>query len=264
MRRVLFALILATPAVAHADLWTRAVPQGPGGGGAGSGSAAASADDADLIAWAGEPRAISLGELLQLAVRQAPALQSARIDIEVAEAQITETFARHDWTVAAQATGSETHGFFSGLTYTSRAYGLSADVSRVLPTGGTIDLHVSSQYQKSESAMFGTSKDWIDTVSGSINQPLLKGRGAELYNATERKLSIVRDSAVLARRLAAINTIQNVVSAYWDLVLAERQVAITEQSLALARERLRVTQIGASGGKIAQAEIPAVQQIIAT
>ena len=265
MRRVLFALILAMPAVAHADLWTRAIPQAPGGGGGGSGSAAPADDaDADLIAWAGEPKPISLGELLQLAVRQAPSLQSARIDIAVAEAQITETFARHDWTVQAQGTGSEQHGFFSGLTYTSRAYGLTADVYRVLPTGGTIDLHASSQYQSSTSTMFGTTKDWIDTVSGSITQPLLKGRGSELYDAPERKLSLVRDSAVLARRLAAINTMQTVISAYWDLVLAERQVAITRASLDLAHERLRVTEIGAKGGKIAEAEIPAVQQIIAT
>jgi outer membrane protein TolC len=55
-----------------------------------------------------------------------------------------------------------------------------------------------------------------------------------------------------------------VISAYWDLVLAEQQVAITEQSLALARERLRVTEIQVKGGKVADAEVPAVQQIIAT
>ena len=74
----------------------------------------------------------------------------------------------------------------------------------------------------------------------------------------------MRDSDVLARRLAAINTMQTVIAAYWDLVLAERQVAITRASLDLAHERLRVTEIGAKGGKIAEAEIPAVQQIIAT
>jgi outer membrane protein len=137
----------------------------------------------------------------------------------------------------------------------------------VLPTGGTVDLHVSSQYQHTESSIAGgtnTSEDWLDTISGSITQPLLKGRGSDLYNANERKLSLVRDSAVLARRLAAINTMQSVIAAYWDLVLAERQVAITRASLDLAHERLRVTEIGAKGGKIAEAEIPAVQQIIAT
>src|SRR6185312_13306024 len=134
-----------------------------------------------------------------------PTLQNAKIDIAVAEAQITETWARHDWLVQAQATGSEQHGFFSGIRYTSRAYGATADLSRVLPTGGTIDLHVSSQYQHSESSIgsaTNVTEDWLDTVQGSITQPLLKGRGAYLYDANERKLSLIRDEAVLARRLS--------------------------------------------------------------
>jgi len=58
--------------------------------------------------------------------------------------------------------------------------------------------------------------------------------------------------------------VQAVIAAYWDLVLAERSVAITQGSLDLARERLRVTTIGADGGKIPRSEIPAVLQIIAT
>jgi outer membrane protein TolC len=47
-------------------------------------------------------------------------------------------------------------------------------------------------------------------------------------------------------------------------VLAEQTVAITQGSLDLARERLRVTRIGADGGKVPRSEIPAVLQIIAT
>jgi outer membrane protein TolC len=54
------------------------------------------------------------------------------------------------------------------------------------------------------------------------------------------------------------------VSAYWDLVLAEQQIAITRANLDLANERLRVTTLGAQGGKIPRSEIPAVEQIIAT
>src|SRR5205085_11396308 len=79
-----------------------------------------------------------------------------------------------------------------------------------------------------------------------------------------RKAQLSRAFSVLARRSVALSTVQGVISSYWDLVLAERQVAITQASLDLARERLRVTEIGARGGKIAEAEIPAVQQIIAT
>jgi outer membrane protein TolC len=260
MRRVLLLLLLACPVTAHADLLTRALPDTGGGGG----SAAPPSEDADLIAWAGEPKDISLGQLLQLAVRQSPSLLNARIDIAVTEAQIEQTWARRDWLARAQVTGSEQHAVFSGLAYSSRAYTGAVDFSRVLPTGGTVGIHGETDYQHSESAMLGDSKFWTDTVTASINQPLMRGYGRDLYNANENKLRISRDSLVLQRRLVAINTIQGVISAYWDLVLAERQIAITRASLDLARERLRVTQIGAAGGKIAQAEIPAVQQIIAT
>jgi outer membrane protein TolC len=259
MRRVLFLLLLACPVTARADLLTRALPDTGGGGG----SAAAVSDDADLIAWAGEPKDISLGQLLQLAVRQSPSLQNAQIDIAVTEAQIEQTWARRDWLVRAQLSGSEVHSVFSGLQISSRSYGLAADISRVLPTGGTVDLHGETDYQNSQSEL-GDRTFWTDTVTASITQPILRGYGSTLYNSNEAKLRLSRDSAVLQRRLVAVNTVQGVISAYWDLVLAERQIAITRASLDLARERLRVTQIGAAGGKIAQAEIPAVQQIIAT
>ena len=262
MRRVLFLLLIACPLTARADLLSRAMPQGPGGGG---GSAApAPSDDTDLIAWVGEPKDISLGDLLQLAVRQSPTLQNARIDIAVTEAQIEQTWARRDWNLKAVGTGSLVHGLFSGLQYTSSTFTGAADVYRVLPTGGTVDLHAETDYQKSESTTLGDRIFWTDTVTASLTQPIMRGYGSQVYDATEGKLRISHDVAELQRRLVAINTIQSIVSAYWDLVLAERQIAITRASLDLAKERLRVTQIGAAGGKVAQAEIPAVEQIIAT
>jgi outer membrane protein TolC len=265
MRRVLglvAALVLSMPGIARADLISRAVAAGDEGGG----TAPVPPPDAatDLLAWAGTPAAITLPELLQLAVRQAPALQSARIDIAVAEAQIEQTWARNDWLIHAQATGSRSSSVLGGISVdSSTAYGVGGDLSRALPTGGTIDLHVGTSYSNTKSPLF-TSTYWFDEVSASITQPLLKGRGRELFEANEHKATLARDVATLARRLAAIQTVQAVISGYWDLVLAERQIAITEASLALARERLRVTQIGSTGGKIAEAEVPAVEQIIAT
>jgi outer membrane protein TolC len=217
---VLAAVLVTTPAVARADLVTRALAAGAGG----APPPSAAADD--LLAWAGEARAITLPELLQLATRQAPALASARIDIAVAEAQISETWVRHDWLVRAQATGNRTLGAFAGIAVQSQAYGMTGDLSRALPTGGTFDLHVGSQYTSSDSS-FGNSTLWQDSISGSITQPIFKGRGQALYDATERKAELSRDAVVLARRIAAIQTVEAVIAAYWDLVLAERQVAIT-------------------------------------
>ena len=258
--------VVGIPA-AHADLLARVVAvvdDDPAGGG-GAGATPASA--ADLTTWAGPARATSLPDLLQQAVRQAPSLASARIDISIAEAQIEQTLARDDWRLRAQLYGQSSSGFISGFTIDrSTTIGASADVSRLLPTGGTFTLHLGSEYSRSTSPINPSdiNSNWKDELSVSVVQPLLRGRGRWLYEANERRATLSRDAAVLARRLAAIQAVQTVVSAYWDLVLAERQLAITQASLALASERLRITILGNEGGRIPRSEIPAVQQIIAT
>jgi len=262
--------ILGAASEAHADLLGRAVaivaddPTTTGGGGGGA-KPPATADD--LSTWAGPARATSLPDLLQEAVRQAPSLQAARIDIAIAEAQIEQTFSRDDWQIRAQLYGTSRSSFISGFSIDrSTTIGGTVDLSRLLPTGGTLTLHAGSQYSRTTSPInpADINKNWSDELWVTMTQPLLRGRGRLLYEANERRATLSRDVAVLARRLAAIEAVQLVVSAYWDLVLAERQLAITQQSLALANERLRITTLGNAGGKIPRSEIPAVQQIIAT
>lgn len=221
-----------------------------------------------LTAWAGEARSVTLPELLQIAVRQAPSLQTARIDIAIAEARIQQSWARNDWLVQGQLFGSRAEFLTAGLTSTTTRIGGTADLSRALPTGGTVNLHVASTYQETDNSEFPPPLDtvstlWTDEISGGIVQPLLRGRGRALFEADEARATLARDASVLTTRLIAIQSVQAVIAAYWDLVLAERGVAITQASLDLARERLRVTTIGADGGKIPRSEIPAVLQIIA-
>jgi outer membrane protein len=219
---------------------------------------------ADLTSWAGQPRATTLPELLQVSIRQAPTLQTAKIDIAIAEARIQQTWGRNDWLLRGQAQGS---GLTDGSTV---QFNGSLDLSRSYWTGGSFGLHVGSSFSRTETElpepidMTLVNKTWIQEVTAQLTQPLLRGRGRALFEANEAKATLARDAAVLAKRLAAIQTVQAVVSAYWDLVLAERSVAITQGSLDLARERQRVTTIGADGGKIPRSEIPAVLQIIAT
>jgi outer membrane protein len=272
---LLFALIASAPSGAHADVLGRvfkAAEQQPGAG-------PPPPQTPTLTEWAGEARAITLPELLQITVRQAPNLQAARIDIAIAEARIEQTWARNDWLARAQLTGTRTGEVPQGNVTINddTRIGGTADLLRNLPTGGTIDLHVGTLYIRqsftftatnplTNEPLFqsGVSTTWTNDLSGSITQPLLRNRGRQLFEANEARATLARDVSVLARRLAAIQTVQTVISAYWDLVLAEQTVAITQGSLDLARERLRVTRIGADGGKVPRSEIPAVLQIIAT
>ena len=274
MRRALvLGLIVLAPAGASADVLSRMYAAADGGGaGSGSGNANAAGGPTnapptdDLDQWAGPAQPITLPELLQSAIAHAPALASARLDLAIAEAQISETWERRDWTLRAVGSASHSGGGVTGgiAISSSTQAALGVDVTRLLPTGGTIDLHVGTQYSDFAATGLGEQKEWSDAISGSITQPLMKGRGRQLYDAAEQRALLVRDVATLQRRLIAIQAVQSVVSAYWDLVLAERQVAITQASLDLARERLRVTTIGTTGGKTALSEIPAVEQIIAT
>jgi len=225
----------------------------------------------DLSTWAGAARATSLPELLKNAIAQTPGLAGARLDLEIAEARIQQTFARDDWQIRATlAVQRSTGGFFGGQAIDRNINeNASAEVFRVMPTGGTLRFRAVTNYNSTSfddamaDALLGAD-NWRHEVSVSFTQPLLRGRGRQLYDASERRATLSKDVAILAKRVVAIQTTQTVVSAYWDLVLAERQVGITRASLELARERLRITQIGSDGGKIPRSEIPAVQQIIAT
>jgi outer membrane protein len=275
-RRLVVALActfaLATPA--HADLLGRMFRQV---GDQGGGGAPPPPQSDDLTAWAGEARSTNLVELLQVAIRAAPALQSATIDIAIAEARVYQTLSRDDWQIFGNGTLSRRSGSVQGNVLTDQliTFNGTLDVARQFPTGGTLTLHVGSQYQNFDGTQFVDAGGmtmafpfsvvtWQNDASFTVAQPLLRGRGRAIYYANEARAALSRDATVLAKRLVAINTVQAVVLAYWDLVLAERQVAITRASLTLARERLRITQIGTDGGKVPRSELPAVQQIIAT
>lgn len=258
------SLLVVGGSTAHADLLGRAVRvavDGPGGGGG-----TPPQQPADLTSWAGPARPTSLPELLSLAIKQAPSLAAAQIDIAIAEAQMWQVYSRDDWQVRAVLAGSSSQTFISGFEIDrSTQIGLNVDVSRLLPTGGTIGLHAESTFSRQTNPiLMEPENNWFDEVSIQFAQPLMRGRGRWLYEANERRAALSRDVAVLGRRLAAIQAVQVVVSAYWDLVLSERQVSITQASVDLARERLRITTIGNEGGKVPRSEIPAVQQVIAT
>src|ERR1051326_9011049 len=107
--RLLIAVLLFAGS-ARADVVTRAAAAGDGGGGG-----AASAMENDLIAWAGQPKEITMADLLQSAIRLAPALQNAKLDIAIAEAQIAQTWQRRDWRLLVQGTGQKQTSFFAGV-----------------------------------------------------------------------------------------------------------------------------------------------------
>jgi outer membrane protein TolC len=137
-------------------------------------------------------------------------------------------------------------------------------VRRSLSTGGTIGLHAESRFSDSTYLDGSGFRTHADAVSISVTQPLLRGRGERYARADVRRARVARSAADLSRHGVALTTAREVIDAYWELVFALRDKEIRESSLALAQERLRITQLGIEGGAVAPTEALAVEQVIAT
>ena len=277
---VLVAAIAQWPVPALADdvlLGARLARQdAPGGSPQPQPPPAPAAGDPTLADVAGPPKAITLPDVLQVAIRQSPALALARIDIDVAQARIEQSLGLDDWTVGAalQAAFSAGPGLPDSFGDTrSHTFSLSGDLTRLLPTGGTINLHAESSLDnrsrltRTETPPFiinERSTAYTDVITGTFTQPLLRGYGRDIARATQVQARLSRDAAVLDQTRAVITQLQTVIQAYWDLTLALRGLEIRRSSLELARERLRLTQAGIGGGKVAPSEALAVEQVIAT
>jgi outer membrane protein TolC len=269
--------LLAVPAVApaQAPAGTPAAPPPPAASPAAPPGVAPGTDDELRRIRESRPQTITLGQVLQTAVHQSPALATARIDLEVAEAAVLEAAGIDDWVVGAE-----------GQWTTSRAEVLenvrqqeprsdtvsgSAGVRRSLPTGGTVDVTAaagrsSGQYRYStplETETFDFER-YTSSVTAGLSQPLLRGRGARVARAGQAQARLGRDARVLGREAIASRELRQLIDAYWQLAYAMRAREISESSLALARERLRITRAGIEAGSVAPTEALAVEQVIAT
>jgi outer membrane protein TolC len=268
----LLGALLISPVAAADPLLHIALRNAPGtGGGApaavGPDPFATPVDVAGLTELAGAATPVDLPTLLQLAVRQSPSLASTSIDIEIAAAQVDATLGLDDWTVGAGLALTSTASFGTPAAHRI-GVSLSGDLTRLLPSGGTLGLHAATDYANTRSQLTdlgaAAKNSWADTISGSLTQPLLRGRGRAVARAQQVLARYNEDAAGLARRGKALTVIQGVVTTYWDLVAGYRTLAIAQASLALAQERFRVTQLGVRGGKVADSELVAVEEAIAT
>jgi outer membrane protein len=251
----------------------------PAPGAPGSASASTLAD------IAGPPTSVTLADILQATIRHAPALQSARLDIEIALATIEESYGITDWILGANvqaAWDDDAVPRRSAIeTDLERSIGVSGEVSltKLLSTGGTFRVAATSGWGRAtvNAPRFDPGDmympvgysdidvdEYSDSLTASFNQPLLRGRGSEVALAAQASARIQRDAATLQQRSVAIEQVRTVVQAYWDLVFSLRDLEIRRSSLELARERLRLTQAGINGGKVAPSEALAVEQVIAT
>lgn len=128
---------------------------------------------------------------------------------------------------------------------------LLVDFGQDLPWGMRYDLGYVTSRNESNSVFTSLNPAWNNTLALSVVQPLLRGRGRE---AAAAELRIARRGVAVSEaafRGQVEGVLLEVEQAYWDLVFAEGDLEVKEESLRLAEEQLERTRAQVEVGLIA-------------
>ena len=131
-------------------------------------------------------------------------------------------------------------------------------------------LHYGTQYaltwgmEKSESTFSNFIEEHSGTVSLQLTQPILRGFGAK-YNKVQ--ISIANNARIASEaqlRLTVLNTVADVIKAYWDLVGAMENLKVRSESLDNAERLLKVNETRREIGTAADIEVLQAKAGVAT
>jgi outer membrane protein TolC len=136
------------------------------------------------------------------------------------------------------------------------------NMNEFFPTGTTVNASLGTI---GAGGAFGTGTDsWTTRVGASVTQSLLQGAGVDVNLATLRQVTVDTLTSEYNLRGFAESLVAQTEEAYWDDVLARRQIEIFESSLELAKKQADDTRERIKVGKLAETELAAAEAEIAT
>lgn len=221
-------------------------------------------------AQAATGRSWSLAAVLEHAVRNAPTLSTARIDVAVAEASVLQASGIEDLVLNLTGSFVRDHTLVDGDPdeFDTDSFSASVGLSKLLWTGGTLSLTGTASRNESlfafgDPPMYQSGGDATAAVTAQLLQPLLRGRGESVTRIERIRAQVQADSARFQREVAGRTTVRDLVAAYWEVAFAWAELEIRRSSLQLAQERRRLTDASVRGGATAPTELLAVDQVIA-
>ncbi len=150
--------------------------------------------------------------------------------------------------------------------------GVSSVESFTTTTNATLagKLHLGTQYalswnmEKSESTFSNFIEEHSGTLSLQLTQPILRGFGTK-YNKV--RISIANNTRIASEaqlRLTVLNTVADVIKAYWDLVGAMENLKVRAESLDNAERLLKVNEKRREIGTAADIEVLQAKAGVAT
>ncbi|MDN2488279.1 TolC family protein [Kosakonia sacchari] len=117
-------------------------------------------------------------------------------------------------------------------------------------------------YQHTDANMAGLSHN--DGANFFVIQPLLRGAGKDIATAPVRLAQMTEQINRLNLKSTVSQTITQIITAYRDLLLAQEQLKIAQDSLARARQLVEVNQAMISAGRMAEFEIVQTEAEVAS
>ena len=215
-----------------------------------------------------DPRAmrLSLDEALSTSLQQNLGIQLQSYDFRIASENVRGQYGLFDWlangSLATRSDERPTTNPFEPNA--SRSTSLDLGVSQIIPTGGQYTIG----WDNSRSTVAGggtfVNPQLRSGIDFAFNQPLLRDFGVDI---TRRGITIARNNLGITQgafETAVMDTVSAVEQAYLDLIYARRAVDVVKESLFLARDQARITQIRIDVGASAPLDILQPRVTIAT
>jgi len=206
---------------------------------------------------------LSLDEAVRTTMERNLGISIQRYDYLMAGQSLRSQYGLYDWYTTGDIEHSSSNFATSNSLQSASNRSTSADFSlaQTVPTGGSYTFNFTNT--KANKAGFGTlvNPTYDSSFGLALKQPLLRNFGIDVNN---RFINIAHNTLGINKELfrsVLMNTAVSVEQAYLDLVYARRNVDVVKDSLFLARDQSRITQIRIDVGASAPLDIlqPRVQ-----
>lgn len=219
---------------------------------------------------------LQLSDTLSTALEQNLDLRGRVVDVDIAEANILASLGVFDVIitsgVAASLQESTPRGSAFIFSTGSRTLSGYFGISRGLETGGRVDLRfdVARTVTDQPVSFFDPSLGSNALASYSITprltltHPLLRGMGIKVNRANIDRARIATSQSEALELDAAQNMVRDLVSAYWDVLFAKRDLQNKRQTVELQQQQLDRTKAQVAAGRLSPVDVKAVEQALAT
>lgn len=200
---------------------------------------------------------LSIGEAIVLALRHNRTIKNAylqRISQKWSLYVASDEF-RPDLSINVTTGYADDMDKSTDVRTRTHTFDFSPTASLKLRTGGTLSAAWNNSYSKSQDTVgSGDIPSHTSGISLNFTQPLLKGSGQEVAQASQIIAERAEQVNLLNLKSTLISTITSVIQSYREVIQAKRAYEISKNSLKRSRKLLEVNTLLIESGRMAAVE----------